>query len=433
MNWPADRVERRPIEALIPDARNARTHDDAQVAQVAASMREWGWTNPVLVDEGGSIIAGHCRVLAARKLGYTEVPVMVAEGWSKAQKRAYILADNQLALNAGWDMDVLANEMEGLKEWDFDLSLLGFSDLDALLAGKTDGLTDPDDVPEEPAVPVTVAGDVWLLGRHRLVCGDCTTVDVVDAAMAGERASVCLTDPPYGLDDSTSDKNNYDSYEDSRDNLIRAITGFFPLARDVSDIVVVTPGNGNQSLYPPPTWTLGWFIPGAVGRGPWGFCCWQPILCYGKDPKLARGLGCHPDAVVDNSHPDAVAHPCSKPVKLWRWVMERTSEAGERIYDPFSGSGTTVIAAEMTGRACHAIEISPAYVDVAVKRWQAFTGQSATLDRDGRTFAQIGDERRPYDEAIDSRQSYNDAVVAVGERVKAGDPVPAFFRSDRTA
>lgn len=132
-NWPADRVERRPIEALVPYARNSRTHSDEQVAQIAASMKEWGWTNPVLVDESGMIIAGHGRVLAARKLGFAEVPVMVAAGWSEAQKRAYVLADNQLALNAGWDMDVLKNELAGLKEWEFDLSLLGFEDLDELL------------------------------------------------------------------------------------------------------------------------------------------------------------------------------------------------------------------------------------------------------------------------------------------------------------
>jgi ParB-like chromosome segregation protein Spo0J len=159
-NWPADRVEHRPIETLIPYARNARTHSDAQVAQIAASMQEWGWTNPILVDEAGTIIAGHGRVLAARKLGISEAPVMVAEGWSEAQKRAYIIADNQLALNAGWDAEVLQNELRGLRDWEFDLSLLGFADLDALLAEKTQGLTGPDDVPAVPAEPVSLLGDL---------------------------------------------------------------------------------------------------------------------------------------------------------------------------------------------------------------------------------------------------------------------------------
>lgn len=170
--WPADKVERRPIEALVPYVNNARTHSDEQVAQIAASMKEWGWTNPVLVDETGMIIAGHGRVLAARKLGLAEVPVMVAEGWTEAQKKAYVLADNQLALNAGWNAELLSTELKGLGELGFDLELIGFGDLDALLADKTQGLTDPDDVPEPPAEPVTRPGDVWLLGAE-WECTDC--------------------------------------------------------------------------------------------------------------------------------------------------------------------------------------------------------------------------------------------------------------------
>ncbi len=164
--WPADAVERRPVADLVPYARNARTHSDEQVAQIAASIREWGWTVPVLIDEAGGLIAGHGRVMAARKLGLTEVPVMVARGWSEAQKRAYVLADNKLALNAGWDVDLLKLELGDLSLGGFDLGLTGFSDLEigSLLADKTDGLTDPDDVPDAPAVPVTVLGDVWLLG-----------------------------------------------------------------------------------------------------------------------------------------------------------------------------------------------------------------------------------------------------------------------------
>ena len=169
--WPADKVERRALSSLVPYARNARVHSPAQVDQVAASMREWGWTNPVLVDEAGGIIAGHCRVLAAGQLGFAEAPVMVAAGWTEDQKRAYLLADNQLALNAGWDGDLLSDELRGLGASGFDLDLLGFSDIDALLARKA-GRTDPDEVPEVPTVPVSVLGDVWLLGRHRLVCGD---------------------------------------------------------------------------------------------------------------------------------------------------------------------------------------------------------------------------------------------------------------------
>ena len=184
-SWPADRVERRGIETLIPYASNARTHSDEQVAQIAASMREWGWTNPILIDDAGMIIAGHGRVMAARKLGLKDAPVMVASGWTEAQKKAYVLADNQLALNAGWNAELLVTEIKGLDELGFDLTLLGFGDLGALLADKTEGLTDPDDVPEVPVDPVTVLGDVWLMGKHRLVCGDSTTVEAVDACLNG--------------------------------------------------------------------------------------------------------------------------------------------------------------------------------------------------------------------------------------------------------
>jgi hypothetical protein len=197
--WPADSVERRQISELIPYVNNARTHSDAQVAQIAASMKEWGWTNPVLVDEDGMIIAGHGRIMAAQKLGFADAPVMVAKGWTKAQKKAYVLADNQLALNAGWNADILKVELSDLKDLDFDLDLLGFENLDALVAEPTEGLTDEDAVPDVPTVPVTVEGDVWLLGRHRLMCGDSTSIDAVERLMDGIKPNAIFTDPPYGI------------------------------------------------------------------------------------------------------------------------------------------------------------------------------------------------------------------------------------------
>ena len=394
-DWPADHVERRAIEALIPYANNARTHSDAQVAQIAASMKEWGWTNPILVDETGLIIAGHGRVMAARKLGLTEAPVMVAKGWTEAQKKAYVLADNQLALNAGWNAELLSTELKGLDASGFDLTLLGFGDLGALLADKTEGLTDPDEAPPLPETPITLAGDVWLLGSHRIICGDSTDAETVKALMNGKNANVCLTDPPYGLGDTKSSKNDYDTHVDSREGLVDLIAGFLPIARQIAPVVVLTPGTMNHRLYPAPTWTMAWFTPAGTGNGPWGFCCWQPILCFGKDPKLARGKGSHPDAIVHTEASQKSIHPCAKPINFWCWLMERVSEQGEAIYEPFSGSGTTIIAAEMTGRRCLAIELSPAYVDVAVLRWEAFTGQTATLDGNGRTFAELSAERLP--------------------------------------
>ena len=198
--WPADKVERWPIERLIPYARNARTHSDEQVAQVVASIREWGWTNPVLVGEDGGIIAGHCRVLAGKQLGLGEVPVMLAAGWSEAQKRAYTLADNQLTLNAGWNPELLRLELGELKGLDFNLGLIGFDDAQLAALTANSGLTDPDEVPEPPAVPVAQLGEVWQLGRHRLVCGDATKGRGCCQAFGGVQPHLMVTDPPYGVE-----------------------------------------------------------------------------------------------------------------------------------------------------------------------------------------------------------------------------------------
>lgn len=198
-NWPADKVERRKVSDLTPYARNSRTHSDEQVAQIAASIKEWGWTVPVLIEPDGGIIAGHGRVMAAQRLGITEVPCMVADGWSEAQKRAYIIADNKLALNAGWDDEMLRTEFAELGEMGFDIGLTGFGEMElaSLLAEKTEGLTDPDAVPDAPEIPVTVEGDVWVLGRHRIMCGDSTSIDAVDKLMDGQRGDLCFTSPPY--------------------------------------------------------------------------------------------------------------------------------------------------------------------------------------------------------------------------------------------
>ena len=214
-------------------------------------------------------------------------------------------------------------------------------------------------------------------GGHRLMCGDSTRADVVEELLCGETPSLCLTDPPYGIGDTSSEKNNYIGHDDSPENLDKIIAGFFPLAKAACGLVVVTPGNSNQLRYPAPTWTMAWFTPAGAGRGPWGFCCWQPIMCFGKDPKLAKGLGAHPDAIVHTETSEKNGHPCPKPIRFWSWLMERTSEVGTVVYDPFCGSGTTIMAGEMTGRRCYAIELAPEYVDVSVERWQAYTGRRA--------------------------------------------------------
>lgn len=387
-------------EDLIPYSRNARTHSDAQVAQIAASIREFGFTNPILVDGEHGVIAGHGRLLAARKLGLTEVPTIELAHLSDAQRRAYILADNRLALSAGWDDDMLKIELGELKIEGFDLTLTGFDDneIAALLNDGEEGLTDPDDVPEAPINPVSVLGDVWILGRHRLACGSCTDVGLVERIMGGRQADICLTDPPYGLGDSNSEKNDYAEYKDTAEGLVDLIAEFLPLAQSIAPVIVLTPGVANVHRYPKPNWIMAWFTPAGVGSGPWGFCCWQPILCFGKDPKLSKGKGRHPDALVHTESGEKNGHPCAKPIKFWSWLMERTSEPGALIYEPFSGSGTTLMAAEMTGRNCNAIELSPIYVDIAVKRWEEFTGKKAVNESDGRTFSEVSENGRQVEE-----------------------------------
>jgi len=410
-NWPADKVERRALKTLIPYAKNARTHSPEQVAQIAASMREWGWTNPVLVDEGGEIIAGHGRVLAAGQLGFSDVPVMVAEGWSEAQKRAYALADNQLALNAGWDFDTLADELRGLKDWEYDLALLGFSDLDALLARGT-GKTDPDDVPPLPATPTSEIGDIWLLGRHRLACGDCTEAETVAAALGGVKPHLMVTDPPYGVE--------YDPRwreEAARKGLI----GFSPSALGAvhnderldwsaawilfaGDVAYVWHAGRHASTVQMSLEAAGFDIrcqliwaksSFAISRGHYNWQhepCWYAV----RKGKTGHWRGSKSESTLwEISHTkNETGHSTQKPVECMRRPIENNSSPGQAVYDPFVGSGTTIIAAEMTGRSCHAIELNPAYVDVAVMRWQAFTGEAATLEGNGRKFDDVASERQ---------------------------------------
>lgn len=384
-------VETLPIETLIPYARNSRTHSDEQIAQVAASIREFGFTNPVLIDGAGGIIAGHGRVMAARKLGLAEVPCIRLAHLTETQKRAYVIADNKLALNAGWDEKLLAQEMIELREVGFDIDLLGFIDdeIDDLLFVPVEGKTEPDDVPPPKPPPITQPGYVWIMGKHRLMCGDSTDADMVSTLMNGQRADVCLTDPPYGLDGHATAKNDYDQFKDSKDNVADMASKWLPIARNVADAVVFSCGVTRQWIYPEPDWVLCWFYGAGQARSAWGFNCWQPFLCYGKDPALASGNGCRPDAVNANTPANAAEldHPCPKPVAVWVWFISRLSfKLNALFYDPFSGSCTTFIAAEQTGRRCYAMEMSQDYCDLAVRRWQNFTGKRATHAVTGQAF-----------------------------------------------
>lgn len=413
-HWPADKVERRKVSDLTPYARNSRTHSDEQVAQIAASIKEWGWTVPVLIEPDGGIIAGHGRVMAAQRLGITEVPCMVADGWSEGQKRAYIIADNKLALNAGWDDEMLRVEFAELGDMGFDIGLTGFGEMElgALLADKTEGLTDPDAVPDAPEIPVTVDGDVWLLGRHRIVCGSSTEADTVAKVLGDVKPHLMVTDPPYGVE--------YDA--DWRNGVKRA-DGSVVTARAVGKVLNDDNADWREAwaLFPGDVayvWHAGIHAGSvadsllvcdlqiraqiiwaknqmAIGRGDYH---WQHEPCWYAVRKGRKG---HYDGgrkqttlwQIDKPRKSETGHSTQKPVECMKRPIENNSSPGQAVYEPFSGSGTTIIAAEMTGRHCYAIELNPAYVDVAVKRWQEFTGQAATLEGDGRTFAGIEAER----------------------------------------
>jgi DNA modification methylase len=400
-----------PVERLVPYAKNSRTHSAEQVAQIAASMREFGFTNPILVDTADGIIAGHGRLQAAKSLGLREVPVIVLDHLTDAQRRAYIIADNKLALNAGWDDAVLAEELKALGDEGFDLDLVGFSDeeLSALMAEATpEGATDPDAVPEVPVNPVTVLGDTWLLGKHRLRCGDSTSADDVAALLAGVSPHLMVTDPPYGVVYDPNWRNDADRAngkkigaratgkvlnDDKAD--WREAWALFPgevayvwhaglFAGAVADSLIACDFKLRSQII----WAKSNF---AIGRGDYHWQhepCWYAVRekgtgHYGGDRKQTTLWQ------IPKPAKSETGHGTQKPVECMKRPIENNSSPGQAVYEPFSGSGTTIIAAEMTGRVAYAMELSPEYVDVAVKRWQEFTGETATLEGDGRPFAEI--------------------------------------------
>ena len=432
--WPAANVEMRAIKGLVPYARNSRTHSPEQVDQIAASMREWGWTIPVLVDEKDMIIAGHGRILAAQKLGITNAPLMVARGWTEAQKRAYVIADNKLALNAGWDMEKLAVEIGDLSGMGFDLTLTGFSEdeLGKMAGAGTKGLTDPDDVPETPARAVTVPGDTWLLGKHRLRCGDSTVAADVEALLAGVKPHLMVTDPPYGVEYKPNWRNEAarsspgtgnrslgagaigevlnDDRADWRDAwaLFPGEVAYVWCASLFSHVVADSLEACSFVLRSQIIWDKTRLV---IGRSDYQ---WQHEPCWYAVRKSGKGHwnGDRKQTTVwaIKHQKSETGHGTQKPVECMKRPIENNSSPGQAVYEPFSGSGTTVIAGEMTGRCIYAMELSPEYVDVAVKRWQDFTGQKATLESTGRTFEDMASDR--YSPANDGEGSYLDAIGA---------------------
>lgn len=442
-------VRYRKTAGLIPYARNARTHSEAQVAQLAGSLREFGWTNPVLVDPDGGIIAGHGRVMAARKLGMDEVPTITLSGLSEAQKRAYVLADNRLALNAGWDAELLALELQGLTDDGYDLALTGFpeDEIAALLAGAStdlegmggDGEVVEDDVPEPPKNPITKLGDVWTLGRHRLVCGDCRDPAVVAKLVAGRQVNVAFTSPPYAsqrkYDESSGFKpippGEYVAWFEAVQANVRSV-----LAPDGSWFVNIKEhcDDGARSLYVKDL-TLahvrkwGWRFVDELCWVHHGFPgevfdrfrnAWEPVFHFAT----AKRAKCRPDQVAYESdsvieyrpetresmtisstnHSGATraagkafprnvlklsngastsvsGHAATFPVGLPAFFLRAYSDEGDLVLDPFMGSGTSLIASEQLGRASVGVELSPAYCDVIAQRWETLTGKRAARQR----------------------------------------------------
>lgn len=406
---PPLKIEYLKTNDVLPYARNARTHSDIQINQIVASIQEFGFTNPVLVDENNGLIAGHGRLLAATKAGLASVPAIRMVGLSDAKKRALVIVDNKLALNAGWNLDLLKVELADLNTAGFDLSLTGFSDLElgALMADKTAGLTDPDDAPVL-AEPVSVLGDVWLLGRHRLVCGDCTDALVVDKALNGVKPRLMVTDPPYGVEYDANWRNEVDRANgkpygaraigkvknDDRADWSEAWALFSGdvayvwhagnMAHKVADSLLKS-GLGIRAQI---IWAKNQFV---IGRGdyhPQHEPCWYAVRS-GKSGHYNGGRKQSTIWNIDKPRKSETGHSTQKPVECMKRPIENNSSAGQAVYEPFSGSGTTIIAGEMTGRSIHAIELNPAYVDMAVRRWEAFTGRDATLDGDGRKFKEI--------------------------------------------
>lgn len=420
--WPADKVERRAVDSLVPYARNARTHSPEQVDQLAASIREWGWTTPVLVDEAGSLIAGHGRVMAAKKLGLKDVPVMVASGWSEAQKRAYVLADNKLALNAGWDNDLLKVELEELKDLDFNLDLTGFGsdELATLLADKTAGLTDPDETPEPPVNPVSAMGDVWIMGKHRIVCGDATNISDWEK-MNVDEGFILFTSPPYNLGEGANlsgnksiskNGNAYDGYKDKikeseYSSMLNDVLSTSMTFVDLSVINVQPLANSKRplidwmnkwssNLIDIITWDKGHAAP-QMAKGVMS-SRYEWIFLFSQKEKASRSI---PYASwqgkftnVYNAPPQrnneySKVHGATFPVHLPEFIVGDLINRCRGVVDCFMGTGTTLIAAHKLGRECRGIELSPAYVDVIVERWQNFTGQEAVLESSGETYNSV--------------------------------------------
>ena len=402
-------IENWPIERLVPSARNARTHSAAQIRQIAASIEQFGFLNPVLVNQEGEIVAGHGRVLAARRLRLVQVPVVILRHLTKDQERAFRLADNQIALNAGWDFEMLRFELEALAKLNVDLDLLGFSDdqLQKALASESPLRgSDPDAVPEEQPEPVSRLGDLWELGNHRLLCGDGTQRENLAKVLTGRLCHLVFTDPPYCVDYTGKGPTRM---KIANDDLGPEFGVFLRSACDA--ILAVAHGGvyicmsssrlhdlhrafgdagGHWSTYI--IWAKSTFT---LGRSDYQRQ-YEPIL-YG----WARGKTRHWCGVRDQSDVWFInkpirndLHPTMKPTELVERAISNSSRPGNVVLDPFGGAGSTMVACENLGRQACLVEIDPRYVDCTIRRWQRYTNRRAYLVGEGKSFGETESERR---------------------------------------
>ena len=385
-----------PTTDLLPYAMNSRTHSDEQVAQIAASIKEFGFTNPILIDDAAGIIAGHGRLMAAKRLNLNEVPTITLEGLTEAQKKAYVIADNKLALNAGWDTDALTAELRRLQGLDFNLDLIGFDsdELAQLLEPEqVEGLTDEDDLPDVPETPVTVEGDIWVLGNHRLMCGDSTSIDAVDKLMAGNKADMIYTDPPYGMSLDTDyskikgSKKSPNAKGYNWDKVIGDDKDFDP-----SEIIGIFSTVKEQFW-----WGADYYFE-CLPRGG-SLLVWQKrdkadAKMIGNDFELCWSKERHKKATFwkrwvgfdSVEKGEKRVHPTQKPLDLHCWVFEQWGNAKDLVVDLFGGSGSTLIACEKTHRNCYMMELDPKYCDVIIRRWQDYTGKKAIHADTGEAF-----------------------------------------------
>lgn len=402
-------VEHWSLQRLIPYAKNARTHDDTQVSQIAGSIAEFGFVNPILVGDDNVIIAGHGRLMAAQQLGLDTVPVIVLNHLTEAQRRALVIADNKIAENAGWNDELLKLELEELGDLGFDLDVIGFSDeeLDELLGNdEQPGESDEDEIPEVEDEPVSRHGDVWILGDHRLLCGDSTNKQDLDKLMSGELADMAFTDPPYNVDYGNNAKDKmrgkdrrimndnlgddfYQFLKDALTNLLSVTKGACYIAMSSSELDTLQKAfrdaGGKWSTFI--VWAKNTFT---LGRSDYQRQ-YEPIL-YGwreGNDHFWCGARDQGDVWFFNKPVKNDLHPTMKPVELVERALRNSSKSRDIVLDLFGGSGSTLIACEKTGRAARLIELDPKYVDVIVRRWQDYSGEQAIRESDELSFDRV--------------------------------------------